>query len=88
MTRIGPEVISGHGRRTESQLTRMLLLQGTVHLVLTVPFGIIYSMNAFDPSTITTHTQAIRYAMLMWQECDYFSSFFLYILSGSAYRKE
>ncbi|CAF2114994.1 unnamed protein product, partial [Rotaria magnacalcarata] len=58
MTRIGPEVISGHGRRTESQLTRMLLLQVTVHLVLTVPFGIIYSMNAFDSSTITTYIQA------------------------------
>ncbi|CAM4835616.1 unnamed protein product [Rotaria magnacalcarata] len=88
MARIGPNVNSGRGRRTESQLTRMLLLQVTVHLVLTVPFGIIYSMNSFDPSTKTAYIRAIRNIMLMWQECDYFSSFFLYILSGSAYRKE
>ncbi|CAF1576202.1 unnamed protein product [Rotaria magnacalcarata] len=88
MARIGPEVNSGRGRPTESQLTRMLLLQVTVHLVLTVPYGVTYSMNVFDPSTVTNYIQAIRYAMLIWQECDFFSSFFLYILAGSAYRKE
>ncbi|CAM4961405.1 unnamed protein product [Rotaria socialis] len=88
IARVGANVTSGRGRRTENQLTRMLLLQVTVHLVLTIPFGVMYSMNAFNPSTKTTYMQAIRNLLLMCQACDYFSSFFLYILSGSAYRKE
>jgi len=75
-------------RRTEGQLARMLILQVSVHLILVLPFGITYSMNAFDPSTRTSHILAIRYILVMWQQCDYFVSFFLYVFSGSVYRKE
>ncbi|CAF3051510.1 unnamed protein product [Rotaria sp. Silwood2] len=88
IARIGPPLHVAHGRRTERQLTRMLLIQVIVHLVLTVPFGIIYSMNAFDPSTRTPNNRAVRQILLIWQQCDNFVPFFLYVLSGSAYRKQ
>ncbi|CAF4496322.1 unnamed protein product [Rotaria sp. Silwood2] len=88
IARIGPPLHVAHGRRTERQLTRMLLVQVIVHLVLTVPFGIIYSMNAFDPSTRTPNNRAVRQILLIWQQCDNFVPFFLYVLSGSAYRKQ
>ncbi|CAF2744501.1 unnamed protein product [Rotaria sp. Silwood2] len=88
LTRIGPQLNFGRWRRTERQLTRMLLLQMSIHLVLTLPFGIIYSMNAFDPSTITSNIMTVRNILVIWQQCDYFVSFFLYIFSGSAYRKQ
>ncbi|CAF3344914.1 unnamed protein product [Rotaria sp. Silwood2] len=88
VTRTGPQLNFVRGRRTEKQLTRMLLLQMSVHLVRTVPFGVIYSMNAFDPSTRTPNNRAVRNILFMWQQCDYFVSFFLYVLSGSIYRKQ
>ncbi|CAF2777622.1 unnamed protein product [Rotaria sp. Silwood2] len=88
VARIGPQSNVVRGRRTEKQLNQMLLLQVSVHLVLTVPFGVIYSMNALDPSTRTPYNRAIRNILFMWQQCDYFVSFFLYVLSGSAYRKQ
>ncbi len=75
-------------RRSEGQLARMLILQVSVHLILILPFGVTYSMNAFDPSTRTSNILAVRYILVMWQQCDYFLSFFLYILSGRVYRKE
>ena len=75
-------------RRTEGQLARMLILQVTVHLILVLPFGVTYSMNAFDPSTRTSNILAVRYILVMWQQCDYFVSFFLYVLSGRVYREE
>ena len=66
----------------------MLLLQISVHLVFTVPFGVVYSMNALSPSTKTPNILAVRYIFAVWQQCDYFLSFFLYIFSGSTYRLE
>ena len=76
------------GRRTEGQLARMLILQVIIHLILVLPFGIIYGMNALDPSTRTPNVLAIRYIFVIWQQCDYFVSFFLYVLSGNIYRQE
>jgi hypothetical protein len=63
-------------RRSEGQLARMLILQVSVHLILILPFGVTYSMNAFDPSTRTSNILAVRYILVMWQQCDYFLSFF------------
>jgi hypothetical protein len=48
---VGPQGIFVRGHRTERQLARRLIFQISVHLVLTVPFGVTYSINAFDPST-------------------------------------
>jgi heme/copper-type cytochrome/quinol oxidase subunit 2 len=75
-------------RRTEGQLARMLILQVIIHLILVLPFGIIYAMNSLDPSTRTRNVLAIRYIFVIWQQCDYFVSFFLYVLSGNIYRQE
>ena len=75
-------------RRTEGQLARMLLLQVGVHLILGIPFGATYILNALKPSTRTDDILATRYIALLWQQCDYFISFFLYLLSGSVYREE
>ncbi|CAF4564063.1 unnamed protein product [Rotaria sp. Silwood2] len=75
-------------RRTERQLTRMLLLQVGIHLILILPFGIIYCMNVLKPSTRTSNILAVRYILLMWQQLDYFVSFFLYFLSGRVYREQ
>ena len=83
-----PLTASIRRRRTEGQLARMLFLQVIIHLILVLPFGIIYGMNALDPSTRTPKVLAIRYILVMWQQCDYFVSFFLYILSGNVYRRE
>jgi hypothetical protein len=76
------------GRRTEGQLARMLTLQIVVHIILVFPYGITYTMNAFISSTNTPTVIAIRLAFVTWQQCDYFVSFFLYILSGNVYRRE
>ncbi|CAF0747212.1 unnamed protein product [Adineta steineri] len=75
-------------RRTEGQLARMLILQIVVHLILVLPYGIIYCMNSIEASTRTPTVLAIRIVFLTWQQCDYFVSFFLYIFSASVYRRE
>jgi hypothetical protein len=85
--RAGPLKGSIRRHRTEGQLTRMLILQVTVHPILVVPFGIIYTINAFEPSTRTPMIKAIRFVFVIWQQCDYFVSFFLYVLSGNIYRQ-
>ena len=87
-TRVGPKMSSSTHRRTESQLASMLLLQIGVHLILTIPFGVTYAMNSFDPSTRTANIFAIRYILVAFTEIDYFVSFFLYVFSASIYRRE
>ena len=83
-----PLLISIRRRRTESQLARMLFLQITIHLILVLPFGIIYCLQSVLPSTQTSSITAIRLAFVTWQQCDYFVCFFLYILSGNVYREQ
>ena len=75
-------------RRTEGQLARMLLAQITIHIILTVPFGVVYCMNLIDSSTRTLNILAIRYLFVIWYQCDYFISFFLHVLSGQVYREQ
>jgi hypothetical protein len=86
--RLAPLTTPQRHRRTEKQLARMLLLQVGVHLVFALPYGITYCMNSFDPSTQTPNIIGMRLAFVMWQQCDYFMSFFLYILSGRVYRRK
>jgi uncharacterized membrane protein (DUF485 family) len=86
--RAGPLTASIRGRRTEGQLTRMLILQVTVHMILVLPFGVIYMINSFIPSTRTANILGVRYILVIWQQCDYFVSFFLYVLSGRIYRQQ
>ncbi|CAF0743804.1 unnamed protein product [Adineta steineri] len=86
--RIAPSRTVRHGRRTEKQLARMLLLQVSVHLIFALPFGVTYTINSFQPSTQTLTIIGLRLIFVMWQQCDYFVSFFLYIFSGSIYRRQ
>jgi hypothetical protein len=83
-----PLTVSVYRRRTEGQLALMLLLQVGIHLILVIPFGVTFTMNALVPSTRTSTILAVRYILLTWQQCDYFVSFFLHVLSGSIYRQE
>ena len=83
-----PLSVSQRNRRTEGELTRMLLLQVTLHMIFGLPFGITYWLNAFVPSLRASDVLAVRYALVMWLECDYYISFFLYILSGRIYRQQ
>jgi hypothetical protein len=87
-TRTVPLTGSMRRRRTEGQLARMLILQVSVHLMLVLPYGIMYCINSFDPLTRTPNAIAIQLAFVIWQQCDYFVSIFLYIFSGSVYRRE
>lgn len=87
-TRVRPLVPSTRRRRTEGQLARMLFLQVVVHFVLVLPFGVVYSVNSFVPSTQTPQIIALRLIFVTWQQCDYFMSFFLYVLSANIYREE
>ncbi|CAF1314074.1 unnamed protein product [Rotaria sp. Silwood1] len=64
-TRAISVTVSMRGRRTEGQLTRMLILQIIVHLILILPFGITYSMNSFVPSTQTPTVIALRLAFVI-----------------------
>jgi len=87
-TRIRPIAGNNHNRRTESQLARMLSLQIGAHLIISFPFGIVYLMNSFVPSTRTTLILRVRLAFVAWLQCDYFVPFFLYTLSSSIYREK
>lgn len=82
-------VVASRYNRTENQLARMLFLQVTVHVLLTLPTSVTYLIAAL-PNTIRTTiifsfintiTQLLFY-------CSYVTSFFLYILSGRVYKKE
>lgn len=83
--RIGPLPIISRKRRTEGSLVRMLLLQIIIHLIIILPYGITYMMNLFNPSTQTPQILAICVIFVAWQQCDYFISFFLYIVSATVY---
>ena len=83
-----PLTASMRRRRTEGQLTRMLILQIVVHLLFVLPYGVVYCMISIQPLTQTPTVSAVRLVFAAWQQCDYFVSFFLYIFSGSVYRRE
>jgi hypothetical protein len=87
-TVVVPLATTRRARRTEGQLARMLLLQVGVHLIFALPYGVTYCMSSFFPSTQTPTVIGVRSALVMWQQCDYFISFFLYILSGRVYREQ
>jgi len=77
-----------HRPRSEVQLARMLLLQVGVHIIYSLPYGITYIMSSVVPSTQAVIILAARQASILWLQCDYFSFFFVYILSVSIYRQE
>ena len=75
--------------RTERQLARMLFVQVTVHILLTLPSSVTYLIAAL-PNTIRS-TPTFAFALTITQlifNFDYITSFFLYLLSGRLYRRE
>jgi hypothetical protein len=82
-------VVVSRFNRTERQLARMLFVQVTVNILLTLPTSITYLISAL-PNTIR-NTSTFSFASTICQlffNFSYATSFFLYILSGRIYRKE
>ena len=75
-------------RRSEGQLARMLLLQVGAHLIYTLPFGVTHMMRLYEPFRKLPILSALNQASIPWFQCDYFTFFFLYILSARVYRLE
>lgn len=76
-------------RRTEAQLTRMLLFQVGTHFILTLPFCIIFSM--FVLPTSIRFSPGFYPAFVITKLPFYVSfttAFFLYTLSAQIYRNE
>jgi hypothetical protein len=90
--RITPAVLNlqrqNRHRRTEGQLARMLMLQVSAYLVFSTPAGVGYTLVTFMPSMNTIFVNQLRVMFSLWQQCIYFLSFFLYILSSKTYRQE
>lgn len=76
-------------RRTERQLSVMLLVQVTIHLVLNLPVSVLYLMLVFLPPRFLT--AEFSFALLLARylcQFSYSTPFFLYIVSGHAFQKE
>jgi hypothetical protein len=86
--RTRPERIALPGRRTEGQLTRMLILQIGFYFISTFPYGVTFCMNSFVPSTLTPTMTGIRYILIVWMQCNCFLSFFIYVATGKVYRDQ
>ncbi|CAF3341208.1 unnamed protein product [Rotaria sp. Silwood1] len=83
------QVVASRYNRTEHQLARMLLLQVSVHVFLTLPSSVTYLMAALPNKIQTTSTFSfISIICQLLFNCSYITSFFLYLLSGRIYRKE
>ena len=88
LTQIEPMTRFNRNRRTERQLSRMLLTQVIAYLLFTLPIGVIQILMTFLPSMRTSLVQGLRMVLVMWQQCIFFLSFFLYVVTGSIYRQE
>ena len=76
-------------RRTERQLSVMLLVQVTIHLALNLPVSVLYLMLVFLPPRFLT--AEFSFALLLARylcQFSYSTPFFLYIISGHAFQKE
>lgn len=82
-------VVTSRYYRTEHQLARMLLLQVSVHILLTLPSSVTYLLSTLPNNIQTTSTFSIVSIIFqLFFNCSYVTSFFLYLLSGHIYRKE
>ncbi|CAF1030028.1 unnamed protein product [Rotaria sordida] len=88
LTRVRAIIRSNRNQRTEGQLSRMLLVQTIAYLLFTFPIGVIQILLIFLPSMRTPLIQGLQMIFVMWQQCIFFLSFFLFIASGSIYRQE
>lgn len=87
-TRLHLERVSNY-RRTESQLSRMLLLQVGVHLLLVLPFCTMFFMIILPiPIRETVEFYYIYVICKLPFYLTFTTAFFLYIISAQAYRNE
>ncbi|CAF3965475.1 unnamed protein product [Rotaria sp. Silwood2] len=83
------QVTTSRHNRTEHQLVRMLLLQVSAHVLLTLPASVTYLMSALlNRIQITSTFFFISTICQLLFDSSYVTSFFLYLLSGRIYRKE
>jgi hypothetical protein len=83
------QVAASRYNRTEHQLARMLFLQVSVHILLTLPSSVIYLMTNL-PNTIST-TSTFSFISTIFSllfNFSYVTPFFLYVLAGRIYRTE
>jgi hypothetical protein len=86
--RVGAIVLQNQHRRTEGQLTRVLIIQVGIHLFFSLPAAVMYVMTTFVPSTNTSLFSGLRLISVIWQLAILFLSFFSYILSSTVFRTE
>jgi hypothetical protein len=86
--RIYPTMVLRY-RRTEGQLSRMLLLQVGTHIILTLPFCIVFLILILPVSfRFTLHFINIYTICKLPFYLSFTTAFFLYTLSARVYRKE
>jgi membrane-anchored glycerophosphoryl diester phosphodiesterase (GDPDase) len=86
--RVAPMVSQNRHRRTESQLSRVLLIQVGTHLFFSIPAAVVYVITTFIPSANTPFFSGLRLISVLWQQPIFFLSFFSYILSSTLFRTE
>ena len=82
-------LITLHYRRNERQLTRMLIVQVSTHVVLSLPFCVLFFMTIIPiefTSTIMFYFLLILFKIPFY--ITFITPFFLYILSAKLYRTE
>ena len=85
---IHPDRVSRY-RRTETQLSRMLLGQVATQILLTSPFCVIFFILVIpSPLRSSSDFSAIFVMTKLPFYLSFTTAFFLYILSGQAYRQE
>jgi hypothetical protein len=86
--RVAPMIPQNGHRRTEGQLTRVLLTQVGIHLFFSIPAAALYVITTFIPSANTPFFGGLRIITVLWQQPIFFLSFFSYILSSTLFRTE
>jgi hypothetical protein len=86
--RVGPMILQNRHRRTESQLSRVLLIQVGTHLFFSLPAAAMYVITTFIPTANTPFFSGLRLISTLWQQPIFFLSFFSYILSSTLFRTE
>ncbi|UJR19332.1 hypothetical protein I4U23_022461 [Adineta vaga] len=74
--------------RSTKRTAYISIIITTITATIYIPFGVVYFMNSFIPSTRTPDIIAIRFIFSIGVQLNYLLSFFLYILSGSVYREQ
>lgn len=86
--RVQSRSINRTNRRTEGQLARMLIIQIIFLVITTIPYAAVLSLVSIRPSIQTPFVSAIHSITLIIVQTQFYTTFFLYIVSGQIYRQE